>query len=250
MNIGLVSVIMPAYNCQKYIGDSITSVLNQTYRNLELIITDDCSTDGTGKIIRSFADADQRIVYIRNSKNCGAAISRNNSIEKAHGSFLAFLDADDIWRPEKLELQLRFMISVNAVASCTSYGKIDECSNVLKKRCIARKVYYYTDILKTCPGNSTIIYNCEKAGKILGPNIEVRNDLAMFLKIIKKIGVIYGFNDVLGYHRVRKESLSSNKLRVVKYQWKVYYELEHLGAFKSIYYVFYKIMQTLLGRNG
>ena len=250
MDFGLVSIIMPAYNCQEYIAESIRSVINQTYRNWELIITDDCSIDKTVQIIEEFVRQDKRIRCYKNDKNHGAAMARNNSIIEAKGCYLAFLDADDIWMPQKLEVQLEFMSSNNIIASCTSYGKIDEKSEMLKKKCIARKRYEYSDMLKACPGNSTMIYNCEKLGKIEGPNIEKRNDLAMFLQVIKKAKYVYGLQDVLGYHRLRNDGLSSNKMQLVFFQWKVYNEIEHLGGFKSSYYIVYKMIQTLLDRNG
>ncbi len=249
-NEKLVSIIMPAYNCQKYISESIESVLRQTYENWELVIIDDCSTDNTNQIIKSYKVIDSRIILFENVSNMGAAYSRNYAVKKANGTYLAFIDADDIWENDKLEKQINYMDCNNISFSCTSYGKIDSNSNILKKQCIARKIYHYTDMLKRCPGNSTIVYNCKLLGKIEGPDIKKRNDFAMFLQVIKKSGTAYGLEEILGYHRVHDDSISIRKKNLVVYQWKVYYKIEQLGMVKSIYYILYKIIQTLLNHNG
>lgn len=246
----LVSVIMPTYNCENYIKESIDAVLSQTYKNIELLITDDNSTDGTETIVNEYIKKDSRVKYFKLVKNSGAAVARNNSIREANGKYLAFLDSDDLWKTEKLEKQIKFMADNGYAFTCTSYGKIDEQDNPLNKTCKAHKTYEYSDVLKCCPGNSTIIYDCESLGKIEGPIIRKRNDFALFLQVIKKSARIYGMEEVLGYHRVRNSSISVSKPNLVAYQWKVYYKIEKLGLARSVYYTGFKIIQTVLNHNG
>ena len=119
--MGKVSIIMPAYNCAKYITESIASVTAQTYTNWELLIVDDASTDNTQQVVEALAQSDSRIKYIRLEKNSGAAVARNTAIEKADGRYLAFLDSDDLWYPEKLKKQLEFMQENGYSFTCTTY---------------------------------------------------------------------------------------------------------------------------------
>jgi glycosyltransferase involved in cell wall biosynthesis len=241
---------MPVYNGENFISEAIESVLSQNYNNLEIIITDDYSTDGTEHVVKRFVEKDSRVKYYKLNQNQGAAVARNNSIEKANGKYLAFLDSDDLWKKDKLEKQIGFMQDNGYTFTCTSYGKIDDNSNVLDKVCRAHKEYEYNDMLKWCPGNSTVVYDCETLGKVEGPKIRKRNDFAMFLQVIKRAGKIYGMEEMLGYHRVRNGSISVNKRKLVAYQWKVYYEIEKLGVARSAYYTGYKVMQTLMRQNG
>ena len=124
-NNGLVSVIMPSYNTAKYIAESIESIMNQTYPYWELIIVDDCSTDNTDSVVENYL-SDTRIRYLKNEKNSGAAISRNYALREAKGKWIAFLDSDDVWLPEKLETQIAFMLEKNCSFSYTNYEEIDE----------------------------------------------------------------------------------------------------------------------------
>lgn len=242
----LVSVIMPAYNCEKFIAESIESVLCQSYHNLELIIADDCSDDGTVKIGQKYADRDSRIRILISDKNQGAATARNRAIENAKGTYLAFLDSDDLWDKNKLERQISFMEQNNYSFTCTAYGKVNEKSDILKYSVNCEPKYDYNQILKKCPGNSTIIYDCEKLGKIYGIDIRKRNDFAMWLRVIKISGYAYGLQERLGYHRVREDGISYNKMSLIKYQWKVYRDIEKLSLVKSVYLMNYKIFQQLI----
>lgn len=247
-NRPLVSVIMPAYNCVEFIKESIESVLNQTYTNLELVITDDCSTDATLEEIKKIHDP--RIKLFKLDTNSGAAIARNNSIQKAQGDYLAFLDSDDIWKKEKLEKQISFMKENAYVFSSTAYGKIDEKGDILPNVINPLPEYNYNKILTSCPGNSTIIYDCKKIGKIYGPDIRKRNDFAMWLKVIKVAGKCYGYNQILGYHRIREGSISKNKTQLVKYQWQVYRKIEKIGIIRSLYLTTMKMVKGILKKNG
>lgn len=246
----LISIIMPVYNVENYVVETLKSVQKQTYENWECICIDDASKDESIRKITEIAAKDSRIKIVRLDLNSGAAVARNKGIENAKGEYLAFLDADDLWDERKLEIQLGYMRETNSLITCTSYGKIDEKSNVLEKVCRCKKKYTYEDVLKVCPGNSTIMYNCNKVGKIYGPNIRKRNDFAMWLTVIKETGVIYGIDDVLCYHRIRRDSISINKRKLVRYQWQIYREMEKIDIIKSMYLMLYKVIQTLCNRNG
>ena len=241
----LVSVIMPAYNCADFIGIALNSVINQTYKNWEVIAVDDSSTDCTGEVIQAYVKKDKRIKYHRLEKNSGAAIARNTGVELAVGKYLAFLDSDDVWFPEKLNKQISFMEGNNYLFTCTSYTKIDEEGNSLDRIIGVRKQSNYEDILKKNPGNSTVIYNAEEVGKVKIPNIRKRNDYVMWLSVVKKAGMLYGIEEPLASHRIREGSLSKKKVNLVGYHWKVYRDIENLSLLKSGYLIVYWIIVTV-----
>ncbi len=223
----LVSVIMPAYNCADIIGASIESVIAQTYVNWELIVVDDLSSDDTVRVVSEYALKDPRIVCIGLEKNSGAAMARNKAIEVAKGDFIAFLDSDDLWLPNKLEKQIAFMEANNCSLSCTDYIRIDdegrELGILLKapKKTSRRKSLWLANPM----GNSTVIYNCSKIGKFYIPNIRKRNDFALWIKILEKEKYCLGLNEVLCCYRVSANSLSKNKTSLLKYQLELYHNI-------------------------
>lgn len=241
----LVSIITPAYNSEKFIGETIESVLAQTYDNWEMIIVDDCSKDRTESIIKKYIDKDNRINYYRLDKNSGAAVARNRGIEVSRGKYLAFIDSDDVWFKEKLAKQINFMKENDYSFTCTSYTKIDEIGKDLNDTRIAMKKRDYNGVLKRSPGNSTAIFDVEKLGKFKIPNIRKRNDYALWLKVIKESKYLYGIKEPFSSHRVRTGSLSKNKIGLVKYQWEVYRELEKLSFLKSTYLLMYHTIATI-----
>lgn len=241
----LVSIIMPAYNSSKFIGESLESIINQSYKNWEVIIIDDCSTDNTGEVVKKLMKKDKRIKYFRLEKNSGAAVARNKAIDFATGKFIAFLDSDDIWFPEKLEKQIKYMKENDYYFTCTSYSKINETGNFLNQIIMAREKSNYNDLLKTCPGNSTVIYNAEVLGKFIIPDIRKRNDYVLWLQVIKKAGYLYGIKEPLGSHRIRKGSISSKKFSLVGYHWEIYRNIEQLSLYKSIYLIVYWIIKSI-----
>ena len=165
MKEDLVSIIMPSYNTGKFIKETINSVLNQTYNNWELIIVDDCSTDDTEEIVNAIKD--NRIKFLKNSTNSGAAISRNKAIKEAKGKWIAFLDSDDLWKKEKLEKQIRFMEENHYDFSYTNYTEIDEEGNEKGIKITGPKKITKTGIYNYCwPGCLTVMYNAEKIGLI------------------------------------------------------------------------------------
>jgi glycosyltransferase involved in cell wall biosynthesis len=241
----LVSVIMPAYNCGDFIGITLDSVINQTYKNWEVLVVDDCSTDDTAQIVQEYIKKDKRIKYHKLEKNSGAAVARNKAVNLAAGKYMAFLDSDDAWFPEKLTKQIGFMEENNYGFTCTSYTKIDEQGEYLNRTIASQLKRDYDGVLKTCPGNSTVVYDAEKLGKFKIPDIKKRNDYVMWLQVIKKEKYLYGLEEPLGSHRIRTDAISSNKKSLVSYHWKVYREIENLSLLKSSYLIFYWIVATV-----
>lgn len=236
----LVSVIMPTYNCADYIVMSIDSVIAQTVEDWELVIIDDCSTDATYKLIKPYLEKYSNIHYHCLSQNCGPAIARTEGIKRAVGKYIAFLDSDDIWLPEKLERQIAFMEKNKATFSCTAYAQMDEYGNDLHKIMIPpEKTDYKKCILLSNPiGNLTVMYDQEILGKFEVPSIKKRNDFALWLQILKKTDACYGMKDVLAMYRLgRKGSVSRNKLSQMKYHWKLYHEIEKHNVVRSIFEV-------------
>ena len=182
----LVSIIMPSYNTAKFISETIDSVLTQTYTNWELIIVDDCSTDNTDEVVKSFL-SDDRIKYIKNEKNSGAAFSRNRALREAKGKWIAFLDSDDLWLPEKLEKQISFMKKNDYHFSYTNYIEIDENSEANGRRVTGPKKISRHGMYNYCwMGCLTVMYNAETVGLIQIADIKKNNDYAMWLKACKK----------------------------------------------------------------
>ena len=207
---GLVSIIMPSWNTSKWIGESIKSVISQTYQNWELIIVDDCSTDNTDEIVAAFKDS--RIRYIKNEKNSGAAITRNRALREAKGEWIAFLDSDDIWMPEKLEKMINFMVSNNYSFAYHDYVKIDEESKPLNiyvsgpKVVTKRKMYNYDYV-----GCLSFIYSAKIHGLIQIKDIKKNNDYAILLQLCKNANC-YLLKENLAQYRIRKKSISHDKL--------------------------------------
>lgn len=249
----LVSVIMPAYNSERYIEESIASVLSQSYRNLELLITDDCSLDGTQGVVEELVRRDGRVKYFRLSKNSGAAVARNNSLSNAGGRYIAFLDADDVWLKNKLELQLAFMKANDSAFSFTGYslyygnGQFDEKvidSNSLDK--IARN-----DLLKkSCTvGCSTVILDKTKLPQIQMVNIRTGQDYALWLRLLRESDhVAHNYKRRLTGYRVRKDSISRNKFAKSKRQWQIYREIENCGLLSSLYFMFFYARNAMFRR--
>ncbi len=235
-----VTIIMPSYNSEKFIIESVESVLVQTYSNWELIIVDDCSPDSSNHIIMKYVDSDHRIKLIKLEKNSGPAVARNTAIEAANGRYIAFLDSDDVWLPNKLEKQIKFMQDNDLAFTYSSYKLVGEDNEDLGLFITKDKISYF-DMLKTCSvGCLTAIYDTEKIGKQYMPLILKRQDYGLWLKILKLIGETRGILEPLATYRIRKNSVSSNKVKAAKYQWKIYREIEKLSFLKSLYYfVFY-----------
>ena len=231
----LVSVIMPCYNMERFIAESIRSVIQQTYQNWELLIVDDASTDGTTDIIQSLCKQDNRIHLQVKPKHSGIADSRNRCIRMAKGHFLAFLDADDVWFPNKLEHQLQFMTGHNVGFSYSTYKCIDEESCDLGKIVKATENLDYEAYLRnTIIGCSTVMVDTKKVGNVVVPNFRTSEDTATWLNILKKGFLAHAIEQPLVLYRIRKKSASSNKLKATTDLWRVYRRQEKLPLFKAI----------------
>ena len=241
---GKVSIIMPTYNSSQFICKAIDSVLAQSYADWELIIVDDCSTDNTYQILKDYSERDNRIIISQTEHNMGAAGARNKALSISSGRYIAFLDSDDLWFNNKLEKQIKFMDENNYAFTCTAYNKIDEQDNDLNFIVPSINVDY-NGMLKRCPGNSTVIYDSQVLGLQQIPLIKRRNDYVLWLQIIKTSKMLYGLDEVLSSHRVRNDSISSNKVKLVKYQWIVYRRIEKQSFIKSIYLVVYQIFKSI-----
>ena len=232
----LVSIIMPAYNCADYIVESIRSVQSQTYRNWELIIADDKSTDGTVDIVRVMAEDNNRIRLLETDRNLGPAAARNRAMDVANGNYIAFLDSDDVWYPDKLQKQLDFMEANGYSFTYTAYKKINERSEYMGIVISAPGSVNYSSMLyRGDPiGNSTVIYDADKLGKFLVPDIKRRNDFALWLKIMHDCDRAYGLDEVLASYRIRSGSVSSARRgELLKYHWELYRNIEELSLVKS-----------------
>lgn len=242
MEKGLVSIITPMYKGAAFVGETIESVLAQSYTNWEMIIVDDCSPDdGAGIAAVKKYTSDPRIKLIESKENRGSSGARNIALKEAKGRYIAFLDSDDIWHPDFLERQMKFMEMLSAPLVFSSYRRIDENTKeeLLKPFIVPTKVSYRS-LLKTCPiFPSTAIYDTTKTPKIyfkedLG---SMRDDYVYWLKMFKDIDFGYGNTDILVDYRMRKSSVTSNKSKVIKPQWNVLYKVEKLGLIPSIYYL-------------
>lgn len=237
-NQPLISVIMPCYNMASYISDSIQSVQRQTYPHWELLIVDDASTDETVNIIASYAQSDTRIRFAT-KKHSGIADTRNQCIQMAQGQFLTFLDADDIWHPEKLEKQLGFMIEKNVGFTYSTYDWIDEDGKTLNKFInTIGNLDYETYLRNTIIGCSTVMVNKAITGNVVVPKFRTSEDTATWLDILKKGFLAYAIDEPLVSYRIRRKSASSNKLKASVDLWKVYRRHEKLSFFKATYCFF------------
>ena len=232
---GLVSIIMPSYNTASYITDAIQSVLNQTYTTWELLIVDDCSNDNTDGIVSQIND--KRIRYYRNNKNCGAALSRNKALREARGEWIAFLDSDDIWMPQKLEKQIAFMKSNNYAFSYTNYEEIDKIGRKTGVKVTGPHKITQIGMFNYCwPGCLTVMYNASKIGLIQIEDIKKNNDYAMWLKICRKENC-YLLNEYLAlYRKGRAGSISTqNVSKMITWHYKLFRKSEKQGIVKSLF---------------
>jgi len=244
----LVSIITPSYNSSRFISQTVESVLSQTYKNWEMIIVDDLSPDNSNEIIEEYIKKDSQIKLIKLEKNSGPAVARNRAIEEAKGRFIAFLDADDLWHPEKLEKQISFMKKNNYELSYTSYATMDESGEALTTIMKAKSKLNYQDLLKSNKiGCLSAIYDTAKIGKIYMPLIKKRQDYGLWLRVLKKVDYAYGMGEVLGTYRIMSYSVSSNKIDLLKYNYALFREHEKFSVLKSLYYLGWNIYIKVRG---
>ncbi len=249
-NHPLVSIITPLYNAEKFIAETISSIQKQSYSNWEHIIVDDASQDNSVSIAENFASKDPRIHIIKQTNNTGPASCRNHATKVAKGTYIAFIDSDDLWDSQKLKEQLQFMMSNKCLVSYTSYLQIDEKGQTLNKRITALPyLSYRKQHRNNYIGNLTGMYNTKVLGKIFAPNIRKRQDWAVWLEAIKRSKKpALGMQKDLAYYRVRKGSMSSNKINLVRYNFHFY--KNHLGhsSGASLFYLLRFLFEYFLIR--
>lgn len=239
----LVSIIMPSYNTANYIEASIESVRHQTYENWELIIVDDCSTDNTDEKVRPFL-TDGRIRYLKNEQNSGAAISRNRALREARGKWIAFLDSDDLWLPEKLEKQVSFMEENGYHFSYTNYEEINIAGEKTGVRVTGPKRITKTGMFNYCwPGCLTVMYDAEVVGLIQIADIKKNNDYAMWLKVCQKADCYLLDECLAQYRKGRVGSVSTHSIKtMIGWHYKLFREAEGENTFKSSVYTFFNLL--------
>ena len=238
----LVSIITPCYNSEKFLDECISSVLNQSYQNWEMLIVDDNSSDNSCTLINSYSKRDDRIKPLFLNENLGPAMARNNAITNAKGKYIAFLDSDDIWLPEKLEVQINFMKKNNCSFVFSSYSVISDDEKLKYTISVPKTITYKRYLKNTIIGCLTVMLDKEKFKNIKMPNLRSSHDMATWLNLLKECGCAYGIQQKLALYRDHKSSNTSNKFKAAYDVWNVYREHEKLNLLCSIYnFVIYAI---------
>ena len=235
----IVSIITPLYNGEKFIRQTIESVLAQTYPYWEMLIVDDGSRDNGANIVREYTIRDERILLYHQT-NQGSASARNTAINKATGRYIAFLDADDLWDANFLEEQLHFISEHRAAISCASCRRIDENNQEILQPFIVPTHITYKDMLRSCylPCLSTILDREQLENIAFNTKLHsLRDDYVLWLSLMKQTGCAYGNTKVLTSYRLTSTAATANKWKVIKPQFLVYYRIEKLGLIRSIYYL-------------
>ena len=235
---GLVSVITPTWACADFIAETIKSIQAQTYQNWELLIQDDCSKDNTLEVVKPFMETDGRIKYECNPQNSGAAITRNNALRRAKGKWIAFLDSDDLWSPEKLEKQLAFMVKNDYHFSYTAYEEMDEKSKLTGVKISGPKHVTKLGMFSFCwPGCLTVIFEQEHIGLLQIADIKKNNDYAMWLKVIQKADCYLLDECLAKYRRGRKGSVSTHGYAtMIRWHYKLWHEAMEMNTLASLFW--------------
>lgn len=242
----LVSIITPSYNSEQFIQETFNSIKAQTYTEWEWIVVDDCSTDDTRTKIAAFKQQDERVKLHINETNMGAAVSRNKAIEEANGRFIAFLDSDDLWCTTKLEKQISFMLENEIAFSYSGYRLISEEGIDSKKEINPKEKLDYLSLLKENQiGCLTAIYDQQILGKNYMPLIRKRQDYGLWLTLLKKIPFAYKAPGILAIYRIRNDSISSSKIKLLKFNYTLFREFENLSVVKSLYYVLWNVYRKI-----
>lgn len=217
-----VSVITPVYNVAKVIEKTLNSMLMQDYKDLEIVLVDDCSEDNSAEIIKRYLDKYPNIVYHKQVKNGGAAVARNTALNIAKGRYVAFLDSDDLWCEGKISKQLAFMKENDAAICCTAMDCIDEEDNSLNSVREVHKIISYKFLLhNTMIATSTVMVDRNKTGNFQMPLRRGGQDYATWLMLMRNGTICYGLNEVLSHYRVMNNSLSSNKWKSIRQVWEI-----------------------------
>lgn len=232
----IVSIVMPVYNAGTMLERSIGSILNQSYKNWELLAVDDRSTDSSLMILRKMSLKDPRIRVIAMEENKGAGHARNRAIHVAKGRYLSFLDADDEWKNSKLAKQISFMQSGSYAFSCTAYERANDTSNSRKKIFVPVRSTYEQLLKNNTVGTSTVMLDRTKFSEFQMSTMRKRQDYDLWLRLLLETDAVYGMNELLTVYHIGHSSLSSNKLLAAQAQWSFYRNELNFDIMRSAYY--------------
>lgn len=228
-----VSVIIPVYNDEQHIAQAIESVMAQSYKDLEIIVVDDASTDGTPYFVQGYGE---KVWYHRLAKNQGVAVARNTGLEFATGRYVAFLDSDDVWLPSKIEKQLAFILLNKAGFCFTAVERIRESGQVLKTRLPFQERVDYTVLLRnTLIATSSVLIDRNVLGDFRMPLMRSGQDYATWLQLLRKTEAAYGVGEALVQYRIGRKSLSSNKFKSIGQVWSIQTRLEHISVIQATF---------------
>ena len=249
MNEPLVSIITPVYNSEKFLSETIECIQNQTYKNWQLLLIDDCSNDNSSEVIKRYSEHDSRIKYIKLDNNSGAAVSRNKGLSLAEGRFVAFADSDDLWDSKKLEKQVGYMLKKNVGFTFTSYRYMKEDGTKTNKVARAPEKIDYEGLLRnTIIGCSTVVIDRDILGNFEMPLVRRGQDTATWLQLLKTEKYAYGIYDDLVFYRLVGNSISSNKIKALKRTWNTYRNVEKLSLPKSMYVFCFYVFNAIKKR--
>lgn len=233
-----VSVITPIYNAEKYLEKTLMSVFAQTYKNIEIVLVDDCSKDKSAQIIAQLKKQHPEIIYFLQPKNMGAGAARNKALELANGQYVAFLDSDDLWLPKKTERQIKLMKERNSPFSYTAIEMMDEEEKTIKgKRKLKEKCDYKYLLHNTIIATSSVIIDRTVLGDFRMPLRRGGQDYATWLSLLRGGAVACGINETLVRYRVGHNSLSSNKFKSIKQVWEIQTQDEHINKIVAVFHV-------------
>lgn len=235
---GLVSVIMPVYNAEKYLKGALDSVLSQAYRDVEIVLVDDCSQDNSAEIILEMQRSHPEIVYHLQDQNRGAGAARNKALELANGRYVAFLDSDDLWLPDKIQRQIDLMQKMDSPFSYTAIEMMDENDNTIKEKRSIKEICDYKYLLhNTIIATSSVVIDRTVLGDFRMPLRRGGQDYATWLMLLRNGVVACGINEVLVRYRVTSGSLSSNKFKSIQQVWEIQTQDEKIGKLRAAYHV-------------
>ena len=235
---GLVSVIMPIYNAEKYLSDTLNSIFSQDYKDIEIVLVDDCSKDNSANIIMEYQKEHPQIVYYLQEKNMGAGAARNKALELAKGQYVAFLDSDDIWLPDKINRQIELMKKTDSPFSYTAIEMMDEKGETIKgKRKIKETCNYKYLLHNTIIATSSVVIDRTVLGDFRMPLRRGGQDYATWLMLLRGGAVARGINETLVRYRVASGSLSSNKFKSIKQVWEIQTQDEKINKFSAFFHV-------------
>lgn len=248
----IVTVIIPLFNSEDYLKETLDSLLCQTFLDWEAILVDDASNDNSFEIASGYSASDSRFRVFRQPVNMGAAKARNRALGHARGRYIAYLDSDDYWFPEKLEAQIAYMTR-NGIGACfTSYETVNEDGSHRNYIHVDKSVSYKFFLKKTPTCSHTIMFDTHLVSRELleMPNLRKRQDAATWLKVIRSTGPLHGFDEVLAANRKRAGSLSANKIDAVRNTWRLYTQVEHLKKPYAAYCLFWQVSHATTKRLG